>query len=57
MFYPGTPLYPYRGLFPAPPPSFNRGKSPADTFEKLKEKIKRMIKSLRNFFARKDNRR
>jgi hypothetical protein len=55
MFFPGTPLYPYRG-FPVvpPPPPFNRGKSPEDTFKELKEKIRRIIKKLRNFFIGKD---
>jgi len=48
MFYPGTPLYFYRGLPVAPPPSsFNRGKTPGDTFKKI---CKRILGKLRKFF-------
>jgi hypothetical protein len=55
MFYPGSPLYFYRGLpVVPPPPSFNRGKTPEDTLRKIVRKVKTIIKLIKVFFSKRE---
>jgi hypothetical protein len=54
MFYPGTPLYPYRGLpVVPPPPSFNRGKT-RGTLREIVRKVKTIIKLIKVFFSKRE---